>query len=417
MPVSTASSDPQIIDGKYSLMRELGRGGSGTVYEAESLALGKRVALKLLHASVRDANARDSFLAEARTAAKVSHPNLVDVQDIGITPDGRPYVVMERLEGDTLAELLARQRPTPQLCCELLQQLLAGLAAIHRKGMIHGDLKPANVLVTYPVKDLPLLKILDFGSARPASSGEARRPHTNQPHTHESDVTWGTPMFMAPEQVQGEALDERVDVYAACALFYVLLTGAEPYNGKSARQVMQQVAAGEFTPVRQANPSAPSDLIEVIERGMKRKREERIGSVEELTELISSRLEARSLRPLNAGEKALAQVTAAAAPLPRRNDVSKLPESSVVRIDVSPRLITDSILVSPRLPKPPASPNLEAGRDFLPMHGDPSRDREVEQRTVPTKLPRRAAALIPALAAMLVGFSVGVVIAWAAGLI
>jgi len=406
MSVPLVQPDPQPIDGKYTLGRELGRGGSGTVYEAENLLLGKRIAIKLLHGTLTPGSeAAQRFLNEARSFARLSHPNLVDVQDLGISADGVAYLVMERLDGETLAKQLSeRGRMQPVQACELLLQLLTGLAAAHRQGVVHGDLKPANVLVTYPVKDVPLLKILDFGAARWTSVART-----------EKGMTWGTPMYMAPEQVLGEQLDERADVYAASALLYVLLTGTEPYTGKTSRRVMEQVAAGEVRPLLEANPAMPKELIDIVERGMKRQRDARIGSVEELAELIGSRLD--SLRQsARSGERALSQV-AASPKLPRRAEGSRPPDSSVVRIEVSPRMVTDSLLMSPRLPKPPASPNLQAGRDFMPMHGDPERAKELEQRSQPTRLPRRAAGLVPALAAMLVGFGVGVVIAWAAGLI
>ncbi len=385
-------------------MRELGRGGSGVVYEAESVALGKRVALKLLHAgALPDQESRDRFLAEARSAARVSHPNVVDIQDLGVTDDGAPYLVMERLEGETLADLQSRGKLAPVLACELVQQVLAGLAAAHRKGLIHCDLKPANVLVTYPLPDTPLVKILDFGANRWALSREEG-----------AGVTWGTPMYMAPEQVQGEALDERADVYAACAILYVLLTGAEPYTGKTARKVMEQVARGELRSALELNPTLPAGLVELLDRGMRRRREERVGSVEELAEQLRKQLDGLRPAPLSVGSQRLAQVGPSRTRA--RAEASRPPESSVVRIEVSPRMVTDSLLMSPRLPKAPAAAKMQAGRDFMPMHGDPERNREIEQRARPTRQPR-AAAIAPAVAAMLVGFSVGVVIAWLAGLI
>jgi serine/threonine protein kinase len=403
--------ESKVLDGKYAIVRELGSGGAGTVYEAEHLVMGKRVAVKLLNvSSAQEPDARARVVAEARAAARIAHANVVDIHDLGVTPEGIPYLVMELLEGETLASLVARGPLSSSHACELVVQLLSGLSAAHRKGIIHCDLKPANVMVTHPGPDRPLVKVLDFGVARPLFEGAGQ----------ESSVALGTPMYMAPEQVCGQAVDERTDVYAASAILYVLLTGADPFTGKTTQKIMEQVAHGQLRPVLSANPQVSPELAAIVEHGMRRKRKERIGSAEELAEKLSAFITAsgsHSLGPkLRArSEQALSLRAAPRAPLMR--DVSKPPEASLLRMQVSPRIVTDSILLSPRLPKAPASPNLEAGRDFMPMHGDPARDAELELRNRSTHVPSRGVGSIPALIAMVVGFAAGVVLAWAAGLI
>jgi serine/threonine-protein kinase len=401
--------ETQVLDGKYAIVRELGSGGAGTVYEAEHLVMGKRVAVKLLNASAaQEADARARVVAEARAAARIAHANVVDIHDLGVTPEGIPYLVMELLEGETLAELVARGPLSPSHACELVVQLLSGLSAAHRKGIIHCDLKPANVMVTHPGPDRPLVKVLDFGVARPLLEGAGQ----------ESSIALGTPMYMAPEQVCGQPVDERTDVYAASAILYVLLTGTDPFTGKTSQKIMEQVAHGELRPVLTANPQLPPELASIVEQGMRRKRKERIGSAEELSEKLmqfTTASGAHSLAPKLRARSEHALSLHSAQRLMR--DVSKPPESSVLRVQLSPRIITDSILLSPRLPKAPAAPNLEVGRDFMPMHGDPARDAELELRNRSTRTPSRGVGSIPALIAMVVGFGAGVVLAWAAGLI
>jgi serine/threonine protein kinase len=395
------------LDGKYALLRELGSGGAGTVYEAEHLVVGKRVAIKLLHAVADEGDARGRAAAEARAAARIAHANVVDIHDLGVTAEGVPYLVMELLQGETVAELVEQYGPQPaRPACELALQMLAGLSAAHRNGIVHCDLKPANVMVTHPSPDQTLVKVLDFGIAKPIV----------ETATESASIALGTPMYMAPEQVAGEPIDERTDVYASGVILYVLVTGRAPFSGKTARDVMRQVARGEFRPVLESNPDVPKALALIIENAMQRKRRDRVGSAEELAEklrvfLASSAAASQSpKRPLVTGRPSR----------PSRGqspDKSRPPESSVVRVDIALRTVTDSILMSPRLPKPPGSPKLEIGRDFMPMLGDPNRNRELERRQAPTKVPRSAPSALPAVLAMLVGFAAGVILAWSVGLI
>jgi serine/threonine-protein kinase len=411
MSAPLAQTEPKVLDGKYALLRELGSGGAGTVYEAEHLVMGKRVAVKLLNAGAAQApDARARVVAEARAAARIAHANVVDIHDLGISAEGVPYLVMELLEGETLAELVARGPLSPSHACELVAQMLAGLSAAHRKGIIHCDLKPANVMVTHPGPGRPLVKVLDFGVARPVLESAAQ----------ESTVALGTPMYMAPEQVCGQPVDERTDVYAACAILYVLLTGTDPFTGKTTPKIMEQVARGELRPVLEAKPDLSPELAEIVEHGMRRKRKERIGSAEELAEQLARFINESGAHVLGSKARARSE-QAISLRAPERalliRDASKPPEASLLRLQVSPRIITDSILVSPRLPKAPAAPNLEVGRDFMPMLDDPARNEHAEQRSRSTQVPNRGVGSIPAVIAMVVGFGAGVILAWAAGLI
>lgn len=410
MSAPLVRSEPPVLDGKYAIVRELGSGGTGTVYEAEQLGTGTRVAVKILHPGVAaDPELRARFDAEARAATLIGHPNVVTVFDVGVTAEGTPYFVMELLRGESLAELVAARGALPvKQACELMLQVLAGIAAAHRRGIVHCDLKPANVMVTYPRPDRPLVKVFDFGVAR--KLGEV----TSQ---DEPEVVVGTPMFMAPEQVCGQAIDERTDVYAASAILYVLVTGQNPFTGTTCREVMELVARGAWRPVLEANPSVPVALANIIERGMARKRRERIGSAEELAEQLGHFVDPAPPGPAlpsrgPAREAALLRIAQQPSLRP-----SELPESARVRVAFAPPRVTDSLLLAPRLPKPPARPNLLVGRDFLPLPGDPAHAQLSAERSASTRVPGSPRGLGAAILAMLAGFGVGVAVAWAVGFI
>jgi serine/threonine-protein kinase len=407
MSASLPQAEALVLDGKYRIVRELGSGGAGTVYEAENQSVGKHVAIKLMNAGVAGDPAMCArFVAEARAAARIAHANVVDVHDLGVSSDGIPYLVMELLQGQTLAELVkTRGALAPGLACELMLQVLAGLAAAHEQGIVHCDLKPANVMVTYPRPDRPLVKLLDFGVAPLlAKQGESSL-----------SLAFGTPMFMAPEQVCGQPVDPRTDVYSASALLYVLLTGSDPFMGSTAQEVLERVARGEQRPILEVNPSLPKALADIVVQGMARKRKERPANAEDLAERLrafaakqpaaaTTELK-RSALPLRVAQRAVSLFSASN------------PPASRVHADARPRLVTDSLLMAPRLPKAPGSPKLELGRDFMPTLDDPARTEEAELRAKRTDAPERSRALLPALLAMALGFGAGVVIAWSAGLI
>src|SRR6185503_3199503 len=235
MSASLAQPETKVLDGKYALLRELGSGGAGTVYEAENLLVGKKIAIKLMNAGAfaeKDSQAR--FVAEARAAARISHANVVDIHDLGVSRDGVPYIVMELLRGETLEDIIdTRGALAPAYACELFLQVLAGLSAAHAQGIVHCDLKPANVLVTMPRPDRPLVKVLDFGIARGVEAAQQL-----------PQVVMGTPMYMAPEQVTGAPVDFRTDVYQACAVLFAMLAGTDPFETGAPRDVMKLVAKG-----------------------------------------------------------------------------------------------------------------------------------------------------------------------------
>jgi len=267
------------ISEKYRLRRRLGEGAAGDVWEAENLLVGRRVAIKILHPSVASRpEMQQRFLAEARLSAKLAHPNVVDVYDLGRTQEGTPYIVMELLEGETLEKTLQRRKRLPaQFACELMMQVLATLVAAHKLEIVHRDLKPANVMLVYPRPDQPLVKVLDFGVAQGIQADPLG----------EAGLVFGTPEYMAPEQATGEKVDERCDVYAAGAILYELLAGVPAFRGDTAAVVISRVLTTAPEPLHKLAPDVPRDLEAIILSALAKKPKDRPASAAEMSARIA----------------------------------------------------------------------------------------------------------------------------------
>jgi serine/threonine protein kinase len=421
MSAAEQPTSVSVLDGKYALLRELGSGGTGTVYEAENLVVGKRVAIKLMNAGAfaeRDRRAR--FVAEARAAARIAHANVVDIHDLGVSKDGVPYIVMELLRGATLEEVIDTRGPlAPAYACELFLQVLAGLSAAHAQGIVHGDLKPANVLVTHPRPDRPLVKVLDFGIARGVDAAR-----------HSEQAVMGTPMYMAPEQVTGDTVDFRTDVYQACAMLFAMLGGTDPFDAQSTRDAMKLIAKGSSKDLQALVPELPHELVAVVKDGMALNPKQRIQSAEELAERLRAFVSAAPLVSLVAQDRQASGQPIALIIGPGVLADSSQPSSqpgsapaSVIPVNMPRRVrVNDSQLVSPRIPRAPSTPKLQMGEDFMPMPGDPEYRSVVEAQALQTLRQRRHRSsfrrdVLPALLATGIGFGVGVMLAWSAGLL
>ncbi len=250
---SDAQADEALVGetiGNYRLVEVVGRGGMGTVYAAEHIYLGKRVAMKVLHDRwAKKGDAIGRFLREARAASSINHVNIVNVFDFGPAPDGRVYIAMEYLDGVDLDEQLELEGRLPlHRAIHIVGQIASALAAAHEKGIVHSDLKPANVrllarpgrreliraqgltadgeprFVVEPEGAYDLVKVLDFGIARVHSADD---PLGGGPHI------FGTPEYMSPEAARGEEVDARADVYSLGLMFYEMLTGEVPFRAPS----------------------------------------------------------------------------------------------------------------------------------------------------------------------------------------
>ncbi|MCP3136121.1 protein kinase domain-containing protein [Pyxidicoccus xibeiensis] len=268
--------------GHFRLLKELGRGGMGTVLLAEHALIQKRVAIKVLHAHLaEDPDLVARFLSEARTLTLVQHENVVTLYDLD-TRDGRPYLVMEYLEGQSLAAF-AKGPLAPSMAVELLKQVCDALGAAHAHGIVHRDLKPANVFLVPGPQGKQRVKLLDFGIAKLLS-----RPAGQL--TTEAGMLLGTPEFMAPEQCGDAPVDARTDIYAAGVLAYFLLTGQVPFAGRTAAEVLIGHLQKTPVPPHQVNPNVPAALSRVLLRALAKRPSERYASAAELREALVASL-------------------------------------------------------------------------------------------------------------------------------
>jgi Protein kinase domain len=241
---------PRVLGGRYRLDRRRGQGGMGTVYEATDSELGRQVAIKLIREDWSDrVEARQRFRREARAGAGFAHPNVVTVHDYGVEGDKRAYLVMELLEGVTLGDEIKRDRHlVPGRVVGILRGACAAVGAAHQRHLIHRDLKPANIFLARGSEGAgEVVKVLDFGVAKFLPQGDESSPTQTKGETHRG-VLVGTPAYMSPEQLLGEALDPAWDLWALAVVAYEALTGALPFAGAGAAW-QRAVLAGRFTPL------------------------------------------------------------------------------------------------------------------------------------------------------------------------
>jgi predicted Ser/Thr protein kinase len=268
----------RVIDGRYEVEGVLGQGGMGTVYAVRHRALNKPLALKMMRADLaREGDLAARFIQEARAAALIGHPNVVQITDFGQTPEGATYFVMEFLDGTPLSKLLREGGPPPvALSVRILQQVAAGLSAAHAAGVIHRDLKPDNIHVTASGS----VKILDFGVAKMAGAGRLTR----------TGMVFGTPHYMSPEQASGAAIDCRADVYALGIIMYEMFTGRVPFEADSYMGVLTKHMYMRPEPISSVYEPARElgALEDVTQKCLEKLPSSRYASMQELIDDIES---------------------------------------------------------------------------------------------------------------------------------
>jgi serine/threonine protein kinase len=267
-----------VIAAKYRVDRLIARGGMGAVYAATHLVSGKRVALKWMLPSIGQVpDARERFIREACATARIDHPNIVDIYDVG-DERGSVYLVMEYLRGETLSERLEREIIPAQEAIGLFIPALRGVAAAHSHGVIHRDLKPDNIFLCRTAEGEPLEpKVLDFGISK--ITGPESRDHS----LTRSGAVLGTPYYMSPEQVRGARdVDQRADVYAFGVMLYEVLTGQRPFDAETYNQLILKIVTETPAPVASLNPAIEPRLVQIVERAMARDPHLRYPTVEAL---------------------------------------------------------------------------------------------------------------------------------------
>jgi WD40 repeat protein len=272
-----------LLDG-YEVTGLIGQGGMGVVLKANDPRLKRPVAIKVLGLHLaNDPVARQRFAREAQAAAAVRHPHVITIHAVS-EANGLPFLVMEHVAGGSLQDHLGRHGPLDwRAAARLGAEIASGLAAAHARGQVHRDIKPSNVLLQSDgsAAGPGSVKISDFGLARVADDARLTQ----------SGIVAGTPMYMAPEQALGEALDERADLFSLGSVLYVLCTGREPFSGNGPMAVLRQVCEATPVPVRDLNPDVPAWLAAVIERLHAKRPADRFASAAEVADLLRYNLE------------------------------------------------------------------------------------------------------------------------------
>ena len=270
----------RVIDDKYRIIEAIGEGGMSSIYEAEHLGLDRRVALKVLHASLADdVEAVARLRQEAQVVATIGHPNICEVFDMGRIANGSHYLVMERLRGESLADRLKDDGPMPFMeLAPMVRQILKALAAEHKKGILHRDLKPENIFIEEARQfGHVTAKLLDFGISKSMSYDFVE----NQRLTH-TGMVMGTPYYMAPEQARGDSgLDQRVDLWAVGVIMYEALTGRRPFVATNYNALLVKILTSKPRPVQKLDAGIPQDVAVIVDRALSKLREDRFQEADE----------------------------------------------------------------------------------------------------------------------------------------
>ena len=263
-----------LVAGKYQIVDEIGRGGMGVVYRAEDLKLKRSVALKFLPPHLTDSpELRERFLIEAQAAAALSHPNICVIHEVGESEE-RPYIAMEYVEGESLRDKIKKKALKTEDTLAIASQVAAGLAEAHRKGIIHRDIKSANIMVTAKGQ----AKVMDFGLAKLRGGSSLTK----------SQTTLGTVAYMSPEQARGDELDQRTDLWSLGVVLYEMLTGELPFRGDRDLSVIHSIIHEDPKPIKLHKPPVPLELQQVVSRALRKNRDSRYGSADEMVKELNA---------------------------------------------------------------------------------------------------------------------------------
>jgi eukaryotic-like serine/threonine-protein kinase len=255
--------------GRYAILEIIGTGANGRVARAHDPMIGRQVAIKLFPTELARGEARQRFLQEARVVGQLSHPSIITLHDMGIDESTQtPYLVMEYLEGQPLDKILDKGSVPFPRACGWTAEVATALAVAHRKGVIHGDVKPANILIT----DDSRVKLMDFGMARLASRDSAASP------------LLGTPAYWCPEQILGKPQDSRSDLFSLGVVLYEMVTGQRPFDSDSLQGICSRVLSSTPLPPSHANTSLPAAFDQVISRCLAKDPAARYATTEALAE-------------------------------------------------------------------------------------------------------------------------------------
>ena len=282
-----APTSSALVAGKYQLVTMIGRGGMGSVWEARHASLGTRFAIKFIESEYADSQeARSRFDREARAAATIQSKHAIQIYDHGVTEDGKPYIVMELLQGEPLDKRIERLgRLTLQDTARILQQVSRGLARAHERGIVHRDLKPENIfLVRTPEDDDEIAKVLDFGIAK---MNDNPNGPTGVSSSTKTGAVLGTPFYMSPEQARGlRNVDHRTDVWSLGVIAYKCVTGKLPFDGESVGDLLVKICTAPIPVPSQMIQGLPASFDAWFMRALEREPERRFATVTELADAL-----------------------------------------------------------------------------------------------------------------------------------
>ena len=281
-PLSLVSPG-DLVSGKYRLLRQLGRGGMGSVWAARNELTDRDFAIKfLLPELAQNRDALHRFFLEARACGQIKHPAVVAVYDMGQAEDGTPYLVMELMEGEGLDHRLARSGAfRPGEAAAFVAFIARGLEEAHVRGLVHRDLKPGNVFFAIDDRGDVVPKVLDFGVSKATALADPKFVRTN------TGAVLGSPAYMSPEQARGdEDIDGRSDVWSLGVILYETLTGRPPFEGANYNQLMVNILMERHTPAIELNPAIGAELSELIDQTLHKDRDKRIRTARELAERL-----------------------------------------------------------------------------------------------------------------------------------
>ncbi len=290
-----------VVDGKYLLVRAIAKGGMGSVWEAKNQLTERRVAIKFMLPELVEAPATvERFFREAKASARIDHPCIVDVLDLGNLPDGAPYLVLEYLEGRTLEDVVEAAVLAPIQAAALMLEVVRALVAAHAAGIVHRDLKPSNVFIAKK-GDALVPKILDFGISKITTAiGDMKVTRTG--------TVLGSPAYMSPEQARGKTdIDGRTDIWAVGVILYEAVSNKLPFTGENYNQVMMAITLDEPLPLAAVAPSVDDEFLAIVTSCLSKEREQRPASMEVLAARLDAYVAPRAaygIPPIDIGEHA-----------------------------------------------------------------------------------------------------------------
>ncbi len=273
-----------VIAEKYRVVRRLGAGGMGAVYEAMNTWTGRRVAVKVLHSTfAADADVVRRFALEAQISAQLEHPAVVDVLDLGRAEDGTLFIVQEFLDGCPLSDLVGRgKRLAPRQAIEVMLVVLDAVGFAHSRGVVHRDLKPGNIFLARDARGETTPNVIDFGITKVLEGPTRAAEHT------QTGVILGTPTYLSPEQARGDNadIDHRADLWALGAVLFTSLAGRPPFVGEASSMVIAQILTLPAPDIRSVAPDVPADLAAVVHRALAHDRDARFASAQEFARAL-----------------------------------------------------------------------------------------------------------------------------------